>query len=82
MTTNNNKILARLINALNFDWKTRPDLINSISQTEKVTVFAEDGTPIETEVTFFISVDSMKQFTVLLKKKAEIPDDFTVSIEP
>lgn len=74
---NNNKMLARLINILNFDWKTKPELINSITQTEVVEIFDEAGQPFQKEVTFFITTETMEKFCKLIRKKAGAPDVFT-----
>lgn len=78
MTENNkNKMLARIINVLNFDWKTKPELINSITQTETVEIFDEAGQPIQKEVTFFISTETMEKFCKIIRKKAGIPDVYS-----
>lgn len=72
----------KLINAITPDWTNRSDYINRVKQTEKVTVFAEDGTAIETEVEFFISWESIKAILGLVQKKADIADDLCVPCEP
>ena len=72
----------KLINAITPDWTNRSDYINRVKQTEKVTVFAEDGTAIETEVEFFISWESIKAILSLVQKKADIADDQCVPSEP
>ena len=82
MTNQNNKMLQRLITALNPDWTIRGEYIGRITQKEKVLVFAPDGTPIETEVEIHISLDTIKAVLELVKKKADLPDDFRVQTEP
>lgn len=80
MTDNNknNDPLLRLLNALKADWHNKSDYANQVVQTEKVTVITEDGTPIETEHSFFISMDSIGQVLALVLKKADLPDDFGI----
>jgi L-rhamnose isomerase len=81
---NNNKnteVLARLISALNADWNVRGDYIGRVKQKEKVTVFAEDGTPIETEIEFSISFESVRSILKLVREKANLPDDFRIQTE-
>ncbi|QIG68795.1 hypothetical protein EVB68_058 [Rhizobium phage RHph_Y2_6] len=74
MTDNNNtKKLAKIINLLNFDWKSRPHLVNRITQIEKVTVFDEAGQPTEKEVEFFISTETMEKLCKLLREQAGLP---------
>jgi hypothetical protein len=71
MTDNNNtKKLAKITNLLNFDWKTKPFLINRITQTEKVTVFDEAGQPTEKEVDFRISTETMEKLCKILREEA------------
>lgn len=72
--TNHTRSLARIINALNFDWKTKPELINRITQTEVVEVFDEAGQPIQREVTFFITTETMEKLCKLLKERCDLPD--------
>lgn len=43
-----------------------------VFQTEKVTVFAEDGTPIEKEVSFAISWDSISKILGLVRNRAKV----------
>lgn len=43
-----------------------------VSQTETVVVHAEDGTPIQKEVTFYISWDSISQILALARVRAGI----------
>ncbi|QWY83504.1 hypothetical protein [Rhizobium phage RHph_X2_28B] len=71
----------RLLNATSTDWTNRSNFINKVKQTEKVTVFTEDGTPIETEVEFFITWESIKAVLELVNKKAKLPDDLRVSVK-
>lgn len=74
--------LLKLISALNTDWDNRAAYINRIKQTERVTVFAEDGTAIEKDVEFFVNWESIKAVLELVRKKAGLEDDFRVSSEP
>lgn len=41
-----------------------------IKQTETVVVHAEDGTPIQKEVTFYISWDTISQILTLVRQRA------------
>ena len=79
MTDNNkntDEMLQRLLQATSADWSNKSKYANRIQQTEQVTVFAEDGTPIEKEVTFYISMESINAVLSLVRKKALIPDDY------
>ena len=60
----------RVKNALAPDHHSQAAYTGRIRQTETVTVFAEDGTPIQKEVTFYISWDSIAQFLALVRKRA------------
>lgn len=81
MNNNNNQVLARLISVLNADWNSRGSFIGRVKQKEKVTVFAEDGTPIETEIEFSISFESVQAILKLVREKADLPDDFRIQTE-
>jgi hypothetical protein len=41
-----------------------------VKQTETIIVYAEDGTPIQKEVTFYITWDSISQILALARKRA------------
>lgn len=41
-----------------------------VKQTETVVVHAEDGTPIQKEVTFYISWDTISQILTLVRQRA------------
>ena len=41
-----------------------------VKQTETVMVHAEDGTPIQKEVTFYISWDTISQILTLVRQRA------------
>lgn len=43
-----------------------------IKQTEIVEIFDENGTPIQKEVTFYISWDTIAQVLALVRKRAGI----------
>lgn len=73
--------LLKLVNAITPHWSNRGDYTNRVKQKERVTVFTPDGTPIETEVEFFISWESIKAILSLVQKKARIPDDLRIQIE-
>ena len=60
----------RVKNALAPDYQSQAAYTGRIKQTETVTVFAEDGTPFQKEVTFYISWDSIAQFLALVRKRA------------
>ncbi len=78
---NNNNQELRLLQALNTGWKNRADYVNRVKQTEKVTIITEDGTPYETEVSFFINLESTQAIFDLVKKKANIQNEFSTSNE-
>ena len=62
--------IERVKNALASDHQSQAAYTGRIKQTETVTVFAEDGMPIQKEVTFYISWDSIAQFLALVRKRA------------
>ncbi len=59
-----------IINALAPDTKSQIAYAGRIKQTELVTVYTEDGTPIEKEVTFYLSWDSISELLTLVRKRA------------
>ena len=61
--------IERVKNALAPDHQSQAAYTGRIKQTETVTVFAEDGTPIQKEVTFYISWNSIAQFLALVRKR-------------
>ena len=62
--------IERVKNALAPDHQSQAAYTGRIKQTETVTVFAEDGTPIQKEVTFYISWDSISEILALVRKRA------------
>ena len=73
--------VLRLVTAVNPSWYNRGDYSNRVKQTERVTVFTEDGTPIEKDVEFFISWESIQAILRLVQQKARLPNDLCISIE-
>ena len=62
--------IERVKNALAPDHQSQAAYTGRVKQTETVTVFAEDGTPIQKEVTFYISWDSISEILALVRKRA------------
>lgn len=60
----------RIIEALAPDIHSQAAYAGKIKQTETAIVHAEDGTPIEKDVTFYISWDSIAQFLAMVRKRA------------
>jgi hypothetical protein len=60
----------RFVNALAPDHQSQAAYTGRIKQTETVIIHAEDGTPIQKEVTFYISWDSISQLLALARKRA------------
>ena len=60
----------RVKNALAPDHQSQAAYTGRIKQTETVIVHAEDGTPIQKEVTFYISWDSITELLTLVRKRA------------
>ena len=75
------QLLLRLIGAVTPSWHNKGYFNNRVKQTERVTVFAEDGTAIEKDVEFYISWESIKAILELARNKANIPDDLRIQIE-
>lgn len=73
--------VLKLIGAITPSWYNRDFYSNKIKQKERVTVFTEDGTPIETEIEFFISWESIQQVLKLVHQKARLPDDLGIQIQ-
>ena len=63
---NNEKVKA----ALAPDHFSQAAYTGRIKQTETVVVHAEDGTPIQKEVTFYISWDTISQILTLVRQRA------------
>ena len=63
---NNEKVKA----ALAPDHFSQAAYTGRVKQTETVVVHAEDGTPIQKEVTFYISWDSISEILALVRKRA------------
>ena len=62
----------RVKNALAPDFHSQAAYTGRVTQTETVVVHAEDGTPIQKEVTFYISWDSICQILALVRKRAGV----------
>lgn len=60
----------RVKNALAPDHQSQAAYTGRIKQTETIIVHAEDGTPIQKEVTFYISWDSISELLTLVRKRA------------
>lgn len=60
----------RVKNALAPDHQSQAAYTGRIKQTETIIVLAEDGTPIQKEVTFYISWDSISELLTLVRKRA------------
>ena len=60
----------RVKNALAPDHQSQAAYTGRIKQTETVIVHAEDGTPIQKEVTFYISWDIISELLTLVRKRA------------
>ena len=60
----------RVKNALAPDHQSQAAYTGRIKQTETIIVHAEDGTPIQKEVTFYISWDSISEILALVRKRA------------
>ena len=58
--------------ALAPDCMSKAAYAGRVAQTETVMVFAEDGTPIEREFTFYISWDSISEILTMVRKRADI----------
>lgn len=61
-----------VLQALEPDRKSQAAYSGQVTQHETVTIFSEDGTPFEKEVTFLISWDSILKIMSLIKKRASI----------
>jgi len=66
--------IERIKAALSTDYHSRNAYTGQITQTSKVTVLTENGTPIEVDVTFFISWDTMKDMLKLVSTRAGITE--------
>lgn len=64
--------LATLLAAITPDHHSRSAYVGRVQQTETVTVFAEDGTATEKEVSFWITWDSISQILGLIQKRAGV----------
>lgn len=73
--------VLRLVTAVNPSWYNRGDYSNRVKQKERVTVFTEDGTPIEKDIEFFISWGSIQAILRLVQQKARLPNDLCIQIE-
>ena len=62
---NNEKVKA----ALAPDYFSQSAYTGRVKQTETVVVYAEDGTPIQKEVTFYISWGSISEILALVRKR-------------
>jgi len=58
--------------ALADDHFSKAAYTGKVTQTERVTVFTEDGTPIEKDVTIYISWDSVSAILKLVQERAGI----------
>ena len=58
--------------ALTPDQYSQAAYAGRVKQTEIVEVFTEDGTPIQKQVTFYLSWDSIVQILAIVRKRAEI----------
>lgn len=56
--------------ALASDHHSKAAYTGRIQQSETVTVYAEDGTPIQKEVSFFISWDTIDQILTMVRNRA------------
>lgn len=65
---NNEKVKA----ALASDHFSQAAYTGRVTQTETVVVHAEDGTPIQKEVTFYISWDSISQILAMARLRADL----------
>ena len=65
---NNEKVKA----ALAPDHFSQAAYTGRVTQTETVVVHAEDGTPIQKEVTFYISWDSIAQILAMARLRADL----------
>ena len=63
---NNEKVKA----ALAPDHFSQAAYTGRVKQTETVVVHSEDGTPIQKEVTFYISWDTISQILNLVRQRA------------
>ena len=64
--------LALLKAAVSTDFHSRSAYTGHVTQTETVTIIAEDGTPFEKEVSFPISWDSISKILDLIRERARI----------
>jgi len=62
----------RVQHALAPDPQSKAAYTGRIKQTETVIIHAEDGTPIEKEVSFYISWDSIAELLTLIRKRAGV----------
>lgn len=62
--------LAAIRAATRPDAHSRAAYIGRVTQTESVTIIAEDGTSFEKEVTFSLSWDSISKILDLINKRA------------
>ena len=56
--------------ALASDHFSRSVYLGKITQTEKVTIFLDDGTAVEKEVTFYLTWDSISALLGLVRERA------------
>lgn len=59
-------------NALASDHSSQRAYTGQVQQTETVIVHAEDGTPIQQDITFYISWNSISQILSLVRKRIGI----------
>ena len=63
----------RVKNALATDHQSQATYTGRVKQTETIIVYTEDGTPIQKEVSFYISWDSIAEILNLVRLRAGIP---------
>lgn len=70
-------VQTRFESAVASDFHSRAAYVGRVQQTEKVTIFAEDGTPFEKEVCFTVSWDSISKILGLVRERAGLENPKT-----
>lgn len=61
--------LATLVAAITPDHHSRSAYTGRVTQKERVTIIADDGTAFEADVSFFVSWDSISELLGIMKKR-------------
>lgn len=60
---------SRVITALTDNYDSRAAYLGRVTQRETITVYTEDGTPIQTEVDVYITLETVFKILALALKK-------------